>query len=76
MCIRDREDPVKILVHQLALIHSNDGHEVPLLVHAKAHRPVLDHVAKGIFHLVSVSVLVRTAFDGIKGCLLYTSRCV
>lgn len=59
---------VKIRVHQLALVHGHNRHELLLLMHAQLERPVFYQIAKGILHLVSVGIAVfhRAAFDRIE----------
>ena len=57
------QDNVEVFVDQLTLVYRNDRHEMLFPVHPQRHWAVLLHIAKGVFHLVSVSVSVRSRLD-------------
>ena len=62
------QNPVEILVHQLAAVYGHYGHKVSYLMHAKAKGTVLDQISEGVFHLVSVSVTeaLGAPFDTVE----------
>ena len=72
MCISTRrgkfqhtsQDHIEILMHQLTLIHRYNRHKMLFLVHAQSHRTILFHIAKGVFHLVTIPVARRCSLNG------------
>ena len=63
---RSQKHLIKVRMHQLTLIHCDNGHKPLFPVHSQGHLAALFHIAEGILHLIPIFELGWSRFDGQK----------